>query len=612
MPTSLHVLARAARPAAVSLAFAGALAAQPVVRGSTGRDTLVIRVNQVGYLPDGPKTAVACALRQRDVRTFVVRDDSGRVALGPRPGRSAGAFGPCVATWRLDFAELRRPGTYVIEAGGAVSRPVRIAADAYHGAADSLLVYMRQQRSGWSPLFRDSVHRKDGIVVDDSANAGRFVYASGGWADAADYLQYVTTSATATYQLMLAWRDHPGAFGDAHAANGLPGANGVPDVLDEARHGLQWLSRMFPSESLWFHQLGDDRDHSFWDLPPTDSSDYGWGKGGFRPLYPCTGRPQGLLRYRNRATGKASTAGKFAAAFALGAQLFAEREPAFADTLRRKALAAYRQGVAFPGACQTAPAGAPYFYEEDSWADDMELGAAELLHLTRDRRYLRDALRYARREPVTPWMGRDTANHYQWYPWHNNGHYAVWRAGPSAGSGQDAADRRRMAQYYRDGLERVVRRAANGFRIGVPFIWCSNDLVASFATQAMLYRRMTGDDRFREYEAAAIDWLFGVNPWGVSMVIGVPSDGVWARDPHSVIAKEMGVRHTGALLDGPVYRSIFQNLRGVRLIARDEYAAFNTGHIVYHDDLGDYSTNEPIMDGTANLAYVLAALGSPK
>ena len=130
--------------------------------------------------------------------------------------------------------------------------------------------------------------------------------------------------------------------------------------------------------------------------------------------------------------------------------------------------------------------------------------------------------------------------------------------------------------------------------------------MTSFATQAMLYRRMTGDERFREYEVAAIDWLFGVNPWGVSMVIGLPHDGVFARDPHSVVAKELKVELTGGLLDGPVYRSIYQNLKGIRLISPDEYEKFNTGFIVYHDDLGDYSTNEPIMDGTASLLYLLA------
>ena len=201
---------------------------------------------------------------------------------------------------------------------------------------------------------------------------------------------------------------------------------------------------------------------------------------------------------------------------------------AFARELRRKADAAYRARRAIPGVCQTAPGRAPYFYEEDNWADDMELAAAELYALTRDERYRRDALDYAAKEPVTPWMGADTARHYQWYPWHNAGHYALWRNGC-------AQDRATMAAYYRRGLEAVVGRATNGFRVGIPFIWCSNDLMVSFATQALLYRRMTGDARFREYEQAAIDWLFGTNPWGVSMVVGYPRGGRWPRDPHSVV-----------------------------------------------------------------------------
>jgi hypothetical protein len=75
-----------------------------------------------------------------------------------------------------------------------------------------------------------------------------------------------------------------------------------------------------------------------------------------------------------------------------------------------------------------------------------------------------------------------------------------------------------------------------------------------------------------------------------------------------VVASELGVRWlVGGLVDGPVYRSIFQNLRGIRLDEADEYAPFNTGFVVYHDDVGDYATNEPIMDGTANLTYLLAA-----
>ena len=52
---------------------------------------------------------------------------------------------------------------------------------------------------------------------------------------------------------------------------------------------------------------------------------------------------------------------------------------------------------------------APYFYEEDNYADDMELAAVELYKLTRDPKYLQYALEFGRLEPVTPWMGADTA-----------------------------------------------------------------------------------------------------------------------------------------------------------------------------------------------------------
>jgi len=69
---------------------------------------------------------------------------------------------------------------------------------------------------------------------------------------------------------------------------------------------------------------------------------------------------------------------------------------------------------------------------------------------------------------------------------------------------------------------------------------------------------------------------------------------------------------TGGLLDDPLYRSIYSSLLYIRLHNPDEYAAFNTGFIVYHDDVGDYSTNEPIMDGTANLSYLFAAMAGGK
>ena len=579
-------------------------AARAASAQATGTPDDAIRVNQVGYLPDAPKVAVVCALAPRAVATFEVVDGTGRRVYGPKTATASGAYGPCAETYRLDFSALRTPGTYRLRAGDLTSPDVKIDATVWNGLADMPLRYMRQQRSGWNPVYNAAVHTKDGIVVDHPTRAGEYVSASGGWADASDYLQYVTTSATATFQLLQAYRDHPRAFGDEYQADGRPGANGVPDVLDEARHGLAWLLKMFPDDSLMLNQLGDDRDHMFFDLPQNDSSDYGWGKGGARPLYPCTGIAQGLLRYQNRATGYASTAGKFAAAFAMGAQQLRTREPALADTLARKARAAFALGEKYPGACQTAPARGPYFYEEDDWADDMELGAAALYALTGEGKYRMRAMTFAAQAKVKPWMGADTASHYQWYPFHNIGHFeAARRAEPASGA--------RLASYYGDGLKAVADKATNGFNVGVPFIWCSNDLMTSLAVQGILYRRMTGDARFRSLEQSAIDWLFGTNPWGISMVIGVPANGTFARDPHAVISIRLKYQLDGALLDGPVYTSIYKNLLGISLTKPDAYAKWNTGFIVYHDDWGDYSTNEPIMDGSVNMLYLLSALARP-
>ena len=92
------------------------------------------------------------------------------------------------------------------------------------------------------------------------------------------------------------------------------------------------------------------------------------------------------------------------------------------------------------------------------------------------------------------------------------------------------------------------------------------------------------------------------------MVIGIPRGGVWPRDPHTQLPDSLHHGLTGALVDGPVYRTIYESQRGIRLHHPDEFAAFNGGRVVYHDDLGDYVTNEHIMDGTASLAYLLATL----
>src|SRR6266851_7024462 len=166
----------------LTIAF-GMIALGPLLSSQTPlRNRSFIRINQLGYLPQAPKTAVVCSLDSIEIKTFTVQDEAGRVVFGPRSAIGSGSFGPCAATHRLDFSSLRKPGRYTIVAAGTASPPVRIDTNAYAGAADTLLYYMREQRSGFNPLIKDSVHKLDGIIVDHPTRTGEFISVSGGWA----------------------------------------------------------------------------------------------------------------------------------------------------------------------------------------------------------------------------------------------------------------------------------------------------------------------------------------------------------------------------------------------------------------------------------------------
>src|SRR3546814_13157020 len=82
---------------------------------------------------------------------------------------------------------------------------------------------------------------------------------------------------------------------------------------------MDWLIKMNPAPGAMFNQLADDRDHGGFRLPNEDTISY--GKGLERPVYFVTGKPQGVFNYQNRTTGVASTAGKYASAFAMGARI---------------------------------------------------------------------------------------------------------------------------------------------------------------------------------------------------------------------------------------------------------------------------------------------------
>jgi membrane protein DedA with SNARE-associated domain len=221
---------RARRPAAILVLALGASA--PL--GGDDRPIVHIRVNQVGYRPSDPKVALALADQDLEGQGFEARHGAGSgVALKGIVGRDRGAYGRFAHVYELDFSGLASKGSYFLSVGGADSPGVSVAEDAHAGLLVKSLAFFRVQRcGGTSPQGHGACHLQDGIAKGGPGEGTR-VRADGGWHDAGDYIKFLITAGYATHLMLATYVRHPEAFPDDDA-------NGVPDVLEEARVGLEW------------------------------------------------------------------------------------------------------------------------------------------------------------------------------------------------------------------------------------------------------------------------------------------------------------------------------------------------------------------------------------
>ena len=571
-----------------------------------GSDNIAhIVINAAGYLPNDQKIAIAFSMRPLKGNFVVVEKSSNKKVYSEKIKASAApGYGPFKYYYDLDFSTFQTEGIYEIQLPSEKSKSSRviISQSAYKSYPEDLLGFMRQQRCGYNPFFDEACHEKDGRLMDGPEEDSTYINVTGGWHDAGDQLKYLITSSNATARMIMAYKLFPDAFSDQVNALGQPSKNNTADVLDEARWGLDWIHKLHYAPGKLIHQVADDRDHVGWKFPHSDRSNYGWGKNSYRVAYFATGKPQGLSKYKSMATGISNLAGRSAAAMALGYQVWNKKsmDESYALKCLKAAEDLYTMAKAKEGYQQGNSYGAPYRYLEDTWTDDMEWAAAELFRATGKNFYLEDAKHYATMTGTQSWIEKDTSAHYQFYPFLNIAHYALYDQ-------VDDGFKKVLAGYYRAGIEKTLQRASkNAFQHGAPFIWCSNNLTVDLALQIIAYEKMTGDLQYHAYMLALRDWLLGRNPWGVSMFTGIPRDGVYAREVHtstwSLTKKEV----PGGLVDGPIYQSIYKNLLGLTLTKPDAFEQFQNSYVVYHDDIGDYSTNEPTMDGTACAIMLMA------
>jgi len=248
----------------------------------------LIKLNQCGYLPDDPRKLAYLGGWLGDLGPLSLDDLSGSFrVLDAQTGRAAfegtaqlsqradPASGEDV--YWLDFSPLRKPGKYVIEVEGVGrSYPFDVDAAALAPALVTVARGLYHQRCGialtepYTRFTHPACHRgkaklvtyynsMDGkwmkMLPEKVDPSGKLIDGWGGWHDAGDYDRLLSRHIQTVENLLKAYDANAGKFYDGQL--NLPeSGNGIPDILDEAKWGLDWFERMYdPSDGAFYYRI---------------------------------------------------------------------------------------------------------------------------------------------------------------------------------------------------------------------------------------------------------------------------------------------------------------------------------------------------------------------
>lgn len=544
-----------------------------------------MRWNQAGYGPAQPKVLVALSTADLAGQRWMVKRGGETVAQGPiGPSvTAAGDHTPFRFNHVVDLEALKVPGQYEFVLAGGPTAGIRVVADPYANLRPLPLRHLRVMRSGSDEtLLRKFSHRGDArapvFVPDgDPANGkwkaavpARTVDALGGWYDAGDQIKFTLNQAATAYHLLYAYRLQPALFGKVYSRTALP------DVLDEARHGLEFLMKVFPDPNTFVIQVANAADHEQgMRLPEDDKLD------GQRPALCALSRVH---------------MGAAAAALALGARTFGELgrtdDMARYSAMARKIYARARSSDTVPTAFERDDVND--FYRDPDPTDQMALAAMELYALTDDDRFLEQAKAYA------PPAGTEVG----WEQWN-------WLAN-SALAPHDPAARQRLldetAGYVRHARER-------GAPWGIPsrYVWGSLARWVGIANATRQAARLFGPRP--ENDAlywGVVDYTFGRNNWGVSFLFTEELPNT-LRNLYSPAYKLLNQFPTGALSEGPGGKKLHDELsKWFQIPADDPFHRFNTAAGVFFDNETDFMCQEATITAQADLVLMLTLAALPE
>jgi len=255
--------------------------------GDRAHQSQAISVNQVGYLPSAKKigylsTFAGYTDATKDSSTDVDFSDRATFSiLDYRTGDDVWS-GPIALhasepdalsqsrVWKLDFSSFTVPGRYrLFVPGVGVSYPFQVDEAAYNHAFGVLMRGIYHQRCGVALELPWTRHTHPACHLDDARvpalaeykkpalefipqQEGAVLSCPGGHHDAGDFGKYAINGALFSYAVLQAFEVYPERL--AYDQSPVPeSGNLIPDLLEEVKHELDWLSGMQDPEDGAVH-----------------------------------------------------------------------------------------------------------------------------------------------------------------------------------------------------------------------------------------------------------------------------------------------------------------------------------------------------------------------
>lgn len=546
---------------------------------------VTFRYNEMGYIAKRTKQILVQSDADLKKNKWTIKNVKGETVLKGMFNANLSTkneFMPKPFNYKIDFSTIQKLGTYTISVKGQEPFDIAIKKEPYHVLIDDILHYLRSQRSGSYFAYDHPIsHLGDSACAvmtkqgDDNKNwkldpIHPKMNLTGGWYNAGDYIKSTSTIAYTSYLLLRSYEQNPDVF---HHKNSLTKWD---DLLDEAKHGLDYLLKTLPDSANFVIQVGGAVDHMV----------------GFRLHQNDT-----LNGKRKAYVGLApNQMANVAAALSLGSKIFQDlHEDKLAELYQNKALEFYEIAKQNKLKATWVQEGWEAFYVDKEKNDNLALAAVELFELTHDKKYLKEARLFLEKAPT---IGK-------WASWNNAHLLAYFRVYPY----DDFVTKNIEADLT--SFQEIANQKGNLWGMPHEYHWGTLYSFFEVGTTALLYKDQFEDEKYEQMALDVLDYTLGKNNWGISMMISnnLPNsiEHVFAQ----TYMLQPNLKPIGAVCQGPGDRKTHERVKQYYKSHEDQpFEEFNTEKYIFFDGKHNFQCMEPTITGLADAILFFTLVSS--